>query len=72
MKNDNLFKRDKNQITNQLSNAMQESRIVVFNFTKNEFTPKNLSSTQSTNFGAPFFVAHLSGAYSGYTNTIRF
>ena len=72
MKKNKLVKQDNNESTKQVSNTMQDGRIVAWNLTKNKLTLRNLPSTQNTNYSAPFFPVHPSGAYSEYTNTIRF
>ena len=72
MKKNKLVKQDNNESTKQVSNTMQDSRIVAWNLTKNKLTLRNLPSTQSTNYRTPFSAVHPSGAYSEYTNTTRF
>ena len=72
MKKNKLFKRENKQSTNQISITMQDSRIVVWNLTKNKLTPRNLPRPQSLNYRTPFFKIHPSGAYSEYTKTTSF
>ena len=69
MKKNKLYKRENKQSTNQISITMQDSRIVVWNLTKNKITLRNLPRSQSLNYRTPFFITHASGAYSEYTKT---
>ena len=72
MKKNKLFKRENNQTTNHKSITVRDCRIVACNLNKNKLTLRNLPRPQSSNYRTPFFLAHLSGAYSEYTNTARF
>ena len=58
MKKNKLFKRENKQSTNQISITMQDSRIVVWNLTKNKLTLRNLPRPQSLNYRIAFFKIH--------------